>query len=215
VNNAQAKLSTALNNIAYHHVQKYANAIKAHAKANAAAVNAVNAAAANPTAANANAAAAAVKRVNQTGEAVAAAEAPAAAAANLAAKMSNAGSQTTPAAANAALNAETQTINATNAFMKRINTITNANNMNHIFNSNNFKGLSANNQGKVRNYSRAKFPITSAPVTGVRGTSVSLVKNSPNASWRFRKVNANKGYILTNANTNSPKVYYSANILPK
>ena len=165
LNNAQAKLSTALNNIAYHHVQKYANAIKAHAKANAAAVKAVNAATANPNAANANAAAAAVKRVNQTGAAVAAAEAPAAAAATLAAKMSNAGSQTTPVAANAALNAETQTINATNAFMKRINTITNANNMNHIFSSNNFKGLSANNQGKVRNYSRAKFPIISAPVT--------------------------------------------------
>ena len=111
--------------------------------------------------------------------------------------------------------AETQTVNATNALMRRINAITNANNMNNIINSNNFKGLSANNQGKVRNYSREKFPLYLVPVTGTRGTTISLVKNSPNAQWRFRKANANKGYVLTNANKNTPKVYYSANYVPK
>jgi hypothetical protein len=111
--------------------------------------------------------------------------------------------------------AETQTVNATNALMRRINAITNANNTNNIINSNNFKGLSANNQGKVRNYSREKFPLYLVPVTGTRGTTISLVKNSPNAQWRFRKANANKGYVLTNANKNTPKVYYSANFVPK
>jgi len=111
---------------------------------------------------------------------------------------------------------ETQTVNATNALMRRINAITNANNMNNITNSNNFKGLSANNQGKVRNYSRAKFPIKSGvSVIGTRGTTISLVKNSPTTQWRFRKANANKGYVLTNANKNTPKVYFSANLVPK
>jgi hypothetical protein len=62
VNNAQAKLSTALNNIAYWHVQQYANAIKANAEGKASAA-AVTKAGAN-AAATANAAARAARLAN-------------------------------------------------------------------------------------------------------------------------------------------------------
>lgn len=218
MNKAQSKLSLALNNIAYHHVQKYANAIKANAKAKAAAVNAANVAAARPSAANANKAAAALATAAEAANKEKEAEQAAGAAANVAARAANVGTQApnTPAAV-AALTAETQAVNSTKVLMNRINASTNANNMNNILKSNNFLALRSNNQTRVRNYSRAKFPRTgSIYVTGARGSDVSLVKNSPSASsWRFRKVNAQKGYILTNANTNSPKVYFSAAFLPK
>jgi len=115
MNSAQAKLSKALNNIAYHHVEKYANAIKVSAKANAAAVQAAAVAVDNPTPTNAN------------NSARKAAEA-AAAAANLKQAEENARTATaltagvpvtppaangnTPPAAVAALNAEAVAVNA-------------------------------------------------------------------------------------------------------
>ena len=207
LNTATANLQTALNKIANQHVLKYANAIRLNAKAQANAARATAVATQTPTPTNISTAVKANEQAGLANQSMIQAE-------NAAEAVVTAVPTSKPVTP-AVRNAETQTINATNAFMKRIDTITNANNMNNIINSNNFKGLSANNQGKVRNYSRAKFPITSAPVTGTRGTSVSLVKNSPNSQWRFRKVNANKGYVLTNSNTNSPKVYYSANLVPK
>jgi len=108
--NAQAKLSTALNNIAYHHVQKYANAIKASAKANAAAVKAVNTVNANPTPTNANTAAAALA----TAAAAAKNEKAAEQAAGSAAGAANVGTQTNipVAPAAAALKAEEEAVNA-------------------------------------------------------------------------------------------------------
>jgi hypothetical protein len=185
LNQANAALTNALHKVAN---VKLRNALKA-------AKNVANASAANKNA-----------RIKELEKALAEAKPVVTAAANAAPNK--------PAEA-ATQSAETQTVNATNALMRRINAITNANNTNNIINSNNFKGLSANNQGKVRNYSREKFPLYLVPVTGTRGTTISLVKNSPNAQWRFRKANANKGYVLTNANKNTPKVYYSANFVPK
>ena len=110
VNQAQAKLSTALNNIAYHHVQKYANAIKANAKAKANAVAAAAAATANPTQTNNKNAAAAAAKAAEAAKNEKEAEKVAAAAAGAA----NVGTQTNipVAPAAAALKAEEEAVNA-------------------------------------------------------------------------------------------------------
>jgi hypothetical protein len=103
VNSAQAKLSTALNNIAYHHVQRYANDLKALGKANAVANAAKAAATANPNNSNVNKAAAANLAAAAAAAAAKQSENNAHEAANLAAAAGGTGGT---GAANAALNAE-------------------------------------------------------------------------------------------------------------
>ena len=114
VNLAQAKLSTALNNIAYHHVQKYANAIKANAKAKANSVAAAAAATANPTQTNNKTAAAAAAKAAEAAKNEKEAEQVAAAAAAAGAAAANVGTQTNipVAPAAAALKAEEEAVNA-------------------------------------------------------------------------------------------------------
>jgi len=111
MNSAQAKLSKALNNIAYHHVEKYANAIKVSAKANAAAVKAVNTAAANPTPTSVKNATLATANAVTAQENVNETEKNAKAATALTAGVPAANGNTPPAAF-AALNAEAVAANA-------------------------------------------------------------------------------------------------------
>jgi hypothetical protein len=111
VNQAQAKLSTALNNIAYHHVQKYANAIKANAKAKSNAVAAAAAATANPTQTNNKNAASAAAKAAEAAKNEKEAEKMAAAAASAAASVqTQTNNPVAPAAA--ALKAEEEAVNA-------------------------------------------------------------------------------------------------------
>jgi len=111
VSNAQDKLSTALNNIAYHHVQKYANAIKANAKAKSNAATATAAATANPTQTNnMNAAAAAAKAAEAVKKEKEAEQMAATAASAAASVQPQPNNPVAPAAA--ALKAEEEAVNA-------------------------------------------------------------------------------------------------------
>ena len=142
MNSAQAKLSKALNNIAYHHVEKYANAIKVSAKANAAAVKAVNTAAVNPTQTNVKNATLATANAVAAQETVNETEKNAKAAANL-----TAGVPPPPAApaSVAALNAEAAAVNAL------IQNIQATNNMNTFLTNraNNISKVPANRKNNV------------------------------------------------------------------
>ena len=183
VNNAQTKLSTALNNIAYHHVQKYANAIKANAKANAAAVKAVNAANANPTPAKTNAAAAALRNAANAGAAVTAAAPAAAAAAGHAAAVNGNGAQPTAANANAALQAEAA---ATNAVARNAAALTN-------FNA---RIEAANNRGKL-----TQIEVNLQAYANKYGIPL----NRPNVKQRLNAVNTkrNRNSLLISHPINS------------
>lgn len=144
MNSAQAKLSKALNNIAYHHVEKYANAIKVSAKANAAAVKAVNTATANPTQTNVKNATLATANAVAAQENVNETEKNAKAAANLTAGVPEANGNTAQAAV-AALNSEAAAVNAL------IQNIQATNNLNTFLTNraNNIRKVPANRKNNV------------------------------------------------------------------
>lgn len=113
---AQIKLSKALNNIAYHHITKYANAIRANAKAQANAATAVAAATTKPSPENL------VKAETARAEAAKAeaTQKEAEMAASAAAAGAPEGGAATGAAANAALGAEGAAVNAVASLLARV-----------------------------------------------------------------------------------------------
>jgi hypothetical protein len=161
INDAQRRLTTALNNIAYAHVNKYAKALGNQAKAQSNAARAAAAAAANPNAGTAARAAAAAAAAAAAGQQVAqVGEEAAGVLGAVGSSAANLSGQGGPAAEAAANNTEANVA----ALIARIM----AGNFtrNGVFNQ---KMLNINNQGKIyknrNNVKRAIANKYSSPVT--------------------------------------------------
>ena len=148
LNKATVNLQTALSKIANQHVLKYANDIRASAKANANAARAAANAAVNPTQTNvtnavnaAKQAAKAQQRVEQTEKAAAA--------------VVNAVPVSGPVS-NAAQNAEVEAINSVGMLLRNIASYQTLGNLNKVKNNQRFQNASNNNRRRITQAVNAK-----------------------------------------------------------